>query len=298
MADFVSQSEFDFSVRLSTHTMTVKAGQPISIPVMVGTIKGEPRPIQLTASDWRSAGLTAVIIPSTVPSGGVAQLNVTVPLGTSPGSYLFTVRGSTEGTFKTSSDTITVIVEPDKEEKHREDSRDSQQSDGGQEPPVEPAVSAAPAVAARPALFRSARKGPPRPPSAAQRALLLVIIFAMVGVLAYFVGTQLRDGFGSSGGTSSGTMAGGYVGTSTFCIASVMGNSPECGTTTTPTINIDSSGDVLGPVLFGKINSGVFTGEADTQDGTSFPMTGTFSNGTLTAKYQSSSVAWTITVHK
>jgi hypothetical protein len=77
-----------------------------------------------------------------------------------------------------------------------------------------------------------------------------------------------------------------------------MGNSPECGTSTTPTINIDSSGDVLGPVLFGKINNGVFTGEADTQDGTNFPMAGTFSNGTLTAKYQSSSVTWTITVHK
>src|SRR5512137_1162568 len=116
MAAFVPQSDFDFSVRLATHTMTVKAGQPISIPVMVGTIKGKPRPITLSASDWRSAGLSAEIVPSVVLSGRVATLNVTIPPGTAPGSYLFTVRGSTEGTFKTSNDTITVIVEPETEE--------------------------------------------------------------------------------------------------------------------------------------------------------------------------------------
>jgi uncharacterized membrane protein len=43
------------------------------------------------------------------------RLEITTPLGTAPGSYLFTVRGSTDGTFKTSNDSITMIVEPETE---------------------------------------------------------------------------------------------------------------------------------------------------------------------------------------
>jgi hypothetical protein len=297
MADFVSGSEFDFTVRVSTHTMTVKAGQPISIPVMVGTVKGTPRLIQLTASDWKSAGLSAEVIPPAVWSGKVAQLNIAVPVGTAPGSYLFTVRGSTDGTFKTSNDTITVIVEPETEDKDGDDRRDVQQSDGGQGPNAEPAVSASPAVAKRASLFRSAKKTPARPPSAGQRAVLFAVMFVMIGVLAYYIGTQLRDGSGGSVGTGTGAMAGTYVGTSTFCISSVMGNAPDCGTSNA-SILIDGGGNVLGPGLFGKINGSSFTGEARPGDGTTFPMTGTFSDGTLTAKHQSSSVTWTITVHK
>jgi hypothetical protein len=92
-------------------------------------------------------------------------------------------------------------------------------------------------------------------------------------------------------------MASTYVGTSTFCINSVMGNAPECGTSNC-SIQIDGSGNVLGPVLTGKISSGAFTGQADAGNGSTFPMTGTFSNGTLNAQYTSSSVSWTITVHK
>ena len=112
MADFVPQPDFDFSVRTSTHNVTVKAGQHLSISIMVGGIKGKPHPIMLTASDSKSAGLSAEIFPPMVLSGRVAILSVYVPLGTAPGSYLFTVRGETEGTPKTASDTITVIVEP------------------------------------------------------------------------------------------------------------------------------------------------------------------------------------------
>ncbi len=297
MGDFVSQSDFDFTVRVSTHTMTVKAGQPISIPVMVGTVKGKPRLIQLTASDWKSAGLSAEIIPPAVWSGKVAQLNIAVPLGTAPGSYLFTVRGSTDGTFKTSNDTITVIVEPETEEKDGDDRKDVQQGDGGQGPNAEPAVSASPAVAKRASLFRSAKKTPARPLPAGQRALFLVIMFVMVGILIYYVSNVLSDGFGSSPGTATGTIAGTYAGTSTFCINSVMGNAPECGTSNA-SIQIDASGDVLGPGLFGKINGTSFSGEARSGDGKTFPMTGTFTNGTLTAEYRSSSVRWTITVDK
>ena len=295
MADFVPQSDFDFSVRLSTHTMTLKAGQTVRIPIMVEAVKGEPRPILLTASDWRSAGLSADIAPPTIPSGGTATLYVTVPAGTAPGSYLFTVRGSTEGTFKTSNDSITVIVEPEREEKDRDDRPDAQQDRMGQEKLEESVVSASPGPVKRASLFRSTKKTPARPMPAGQRVLFLAIMFVMIGVLVYYVGATLRS---SSGGSSSG-MSGTYVGTSTFCIGSVLGGSPECGTSTTPEIQIGSAGDVLGPVLFGKIDAdNSFDGEARAGDGTTFPMSGTYSNGTLTVEYRSSSVTWTITLRR
>ena len=295
MTAFVSQSDFDFSVRMSTHTMTVKAGQQISIPVMVGTIKGTPRLITLSTSDWRSAGLSAEILPSTVSSGKGAALNINIPLGTAPGSYLFTVRGATEGTFKTSNDSITVVVEPETEEKDNQDRQDGGQEQMAPEPQGEPVVSASFAKPKRAALFRSAKKAPARPVPAGQRAVFLAIMFVMIGILAYYIGTTLRTSSGGSAGGMSGT----YAGTSTFCISSVLGGSPECGTSTTPDIQIDSAGDVLGPVLFGKIDdNNSFDGEARTGDGTTFPMAGTFSNGTLTVEYRSSSVTWTITLHK
>ncbi len=116
MVPFVSQPDFDFRVYASTRTVTVKAGQTVAVPIAVQAVKGDPRPIVLTASDWsRSAGLRANIIPSTVPSGGAATLHVTVPAGAPAGSYFYTVRGDAEGTFKTSNDTVTVVVAPDEE---------------------------------------------------------------------------------------------------------------------------------------------------------------------------------------
>ncbi|MBN2099784.1 MAG: hypothetical protein JW753_09330 [Dehalococcoidia bacterium] len=295
MAAFVSQSDFDFSVRLSTYTMTVKAGQPIYVPVIVRTLKGQPRNITLSTSDWRSAGLSATVSPSPVRSGLGANLKITIPVGTAPGSYVFTVRGSTEGTFKTSNDSITVIVEPETEGTEGYDRQDAPQTQAEQGTGVEPAVSASPSIAKRASLFRSAKKSPSRPVPAGQRALFVVIMFIMIGVLIYYLGVQLRTGFSGSASGMSGT----YAGTSTFCIASVLGGSPECGTSATPEIQINSAGDVLGLVLFGKIDgNGYFDGEARAGDGTTFPMTGTFSNGILTVDYESSSVSWTITVHK
>jgi hypothetical protein len=51
-------------------------------------------------------------------------------------------------------------------------------------------------------------------------------------------------------------------------------------------------------VHIGKINGASFSGEARTGDGTTFPMTGTYSNGTLTVEHRSSSVTWTITLDR
>lgn len=301
MAAFVSQTDFDFSVRLPTHTVAVKAGQPVSVPIMVENLRGAPRPITLTASDWRSAGLAATIALPTVPSGTMTSLQITVPPGTAPGSYLFTVRGTVDGTFKASNDSVTVIVEPEGQPK------DDGPGDGsrgeGQPGAGEPAAAAAPPAAGKRAAFGGvARKAPARPMSPGQRALFLVAMFALVGLLIYaFV--NILPGYSSGslgGGGGSGVAAGTYTGTSTFCINSVMGNAPECGTSSC-TLAIDAAGNVSTPGttggLTGKISGSTFTGSASA-NGSTFPMSGTFSNGTLNAEYRSSSVTWTIKVSK
>ena len=298
MAGFVSQSDFDFSVRLPTHTVTVKAGQPVSVPIMVENLKGTPRPITLTASDWKSAGLAASIALPVVQSGTITELQVTVPPGTAPGSYLFTVRGAAEGTFKTSNDSLTVIVTPEAEQKG-----DGPADGSGDEAPAgssgEPAVAAAPAAGKRAVFGGLAKKAPARPMSPGQRAVFLVAMFCLVGVLIWaFVNILPGYSSGSSDGGSSGA-AGNYTGTSTFCINSVMGNSPQCGTSSC-TLRIDSAGNVSDPqygAVTGKISGSTFTGQASA-NGSTFPMSGTFSNGTLTAEYRGSSVTWTITVRK
>lgn len=120
MAAFVSQNDFDFKVRLPTHSLTLKEGQSISIPVVVGTIRGKTRPVKLITSDWKSAGVSAEVAPSPVPSGRVATMHISVAPGTPPDSYLLTVRGSAEGTFNTSNDSIRITVEPESEEKDGE----------------------------------------------------------------------------------------------------------------------------------------------------------------------------------
>ncbi len=116
----VPRVDFDFKVHMSVHTVAARPGQTVAVPVAVQAVKGGPQPVVLTASDWsRSAGLRADIAPSTVASGGSAVLYVAVPAGAPAGSYFYTVRGDAEGTFKTSNDTVTVVVAPEEEGRER-----------------------------------------------------------------------------------------------------------------------------------------------------------------------------------
>ena len=300
MAAFVSQSAFDFSVRLPTHSVAVKPGQPVSVPIMVENLKGTPRPIALTASDWQSMGLTAAITQPTLQSGMITQLQVTVPPGTPPGSYLFTVRGDAAGTYKTSNDTLTVTVLPDGEQQ----GDDSGSGDTGRADPGGggvPAVAAPPARAKRAVFGGVARKAPARPMSPAQRGLFIVAVFAMTGLLIWAFVNIFTGLSGGSLGGGGGATAGTYTGTSTFCINSVMGNPPECGTSSC-TLAIDAAGNVTTPGvtgggLTGKISGSSFSGQASA-NGSTFPMTGTFSDGTLTAGYDGTSVTWTIRVSR
>ena len=292
-----SQWDFDFSVRVSTHAVSATPGQSIQIPAMVQLHRGVPKPVILTVStSWASAGIVAQIIPPTVTPapGAMATLHIVVSANTPPGSYMVAVRAETSGTFKTSEDTVTVVVTPSKEPPENND------GEGDGETPETPA-SPIPAVAAAPLLARKARPVSPgqrspkpqqhRPPVVMRLFFMLMLALGM-GVIFYSV-SQYSGSSNDSGSSAADT----YVGTQTFSINSVLGNAPQS-STGAASVQIDSSGNVLGPVLFGKITNGSFTGEARTQDGTTFPMTGTLSGGTFQASYHSSGPNWTWTLYK
>ena len=100
--------DFDFSVHLSTHVASTMPGQSVDITVLVELVGGDAQPVILTLAN---AGLIAQINPSpTVTPPATVTLHVTVPPNTPPGSYMLAVRGETQGTFKTSEDTVTLVV--------------------------------------------------------------------------------------------------------------------------------------------------------------------------------------------
>ncbi len=126
---FEPKWKFDFKVTIEDHVVTAMPGQAIEIPVKVELIRGKPQPVALNVNThWESAGLTAQIIPSMLtpnPEGSRANMIIRVSGSTKPGSYLFTVRGEIKGTFSTSEDAVTVIVES--EGKQKSDKQDSSQ---------------------------------------------------------------------------------------------------------------------------------------------------------------------------
>jgi hypothetical protein len=282
-SSWTPQWQFDFDVHASQNVVSVTPGQSVEIPIMIELIRGEPQPVILTVSpNWGSAGLISQIIPSTVPAGTMATLYIGVSPNTPPGSYMIAVLGDTQGTFASKQDKVTVTVTKTPEQ-------DQHKNDGGQNDtkpaPPAPPPSFSKARAGRPS---SPRTTPRRTPSKNARMMVTVItVVAIFGVAAYIYSVYNHS---NNPSISSGTTT--YVGTQTFCIGS------ECATGVTPNVEVDSSGDVLGPVLFGKITNGVFTGEADTQDGTVYPMTGTLSGGTFEAHCQTSSHSWTWTMHE
>ena len=293
---FVPEWDFDFKVIIPTHIVSTKPGNSVSTQVLVKNVRGEPRSIHLTVGNQGASGVSARIVPSRVESGGTATLVVGVSSDASPGRYQFTVRGELGGTatFKTSNDTFTVIVE-----KEREDESDKKESKGHEahrKQTNRPQFFAK----ARPTVIHTSKSRTRYHPRPVRwlAPILLTALFVAVAVPIVLNLTHYLSSTSSPGATP-GPGIETYVGSSTFCAVSIIGNPPECATANDAVVNIDSNGNVLGPVLFGKITSGSFTGEAHTQSGDVFPMTGTFSNGILTAQHRSSSgsVTWTIILH-
>jgi hypothetical protein len=87
---------------------------------------------------------------------------------------------------------------------------------------------------------------------------------------------------------------GNWSGQMTFSINSVMGGSPDSGATDTPIIVVRADGTLYTPSdspgglgLNGKIEvNGDFHGNYITEDGSNFPITGTFANGHATLTKQ------------
>ncbi|XUW99831.1 MAG: hypothetical protein TUN42_08025 [Dehalogenimonas sp.] len=287
--------EFDFTVRAGSLVVTLSPGGSASVPITVD-VQGQAQPVQLgVATDWGGAGIVAQVAPNVLPGGGAAMLHVVVSAATPTGSYMIAVQGTTSGTFKASQAMVTVVVSPKPaQDQPKDNGGDGQETaQAGQAP-----ATGKKAPAARPAYGKM-------PAAPAHRGaggfIMTLVAFIAFGLTFYFLDQQfgLIDSiFGST--TTQTTSPGGastYTGTQTFTIYSQMGGSPMSNSGPA-SVQIDAAGDVLGPVLFGKITNGMFTGEAHTNDGASYPMTGTFSNGTLKAEYRSNSVSWVWTLHK
>ncbi|MGD0577027.1 MAG: hypothetical protein ABSA74_03070 [Candidatus Staskawiczbacteria bacterium] len=112
---------FDFKITITKHIVTMVPGQKIAVPVIITKIRGNPQKLDLDVNtNWESMGLSAnVLFDFTIPMPEwTGNLFIKSSSSTPPDSYLFTVRASAQGTFHTSEDAITVVVEPkSKEEK-------------------------------------------------------------------------------------------------------------------------------------------------------------------------------------
>ncbi len=129
---------FDFKVGISKHIVNLQPGKQISIPVTLEKIRGNPQTVDLDVNtSWESVGLSAKILPSSLEPSQPweATMMIRASAQTPPGSYLFTVRGGVKGTFHTSEDAVTVIVDPKAEQKSdEEDNVQSKQATTAVEP--------------------------------------------------------------------------------------------------------------------------------------------------------------------
>lgn len=106
--------DFDFDVDVEPHIVTIKQGEIATINVTVKLVKGTSQPVLLTTTDWGSDfGITALLAISTVTPPATTKLYIETTCDTPADEYLFTVRGETSGTFKTSMDSTNIIIEED-----------------------------------------------------------------------------------------------------------------------------------------------------------------------------------------
>jgi hypothetical protein len=125
---FTLKSKFDFKISVDKHIVALAPGKQISIKVRVEKIRGKPQPVSLDVNTrWESVGLSAQVLPPVIDTSQPweATMMIRAAPTTPPSSYLFLIRGRTEGTFNTSEDAVTVIVDPKAEQ--REDEPDNMQ---------------------------------------------------------------------------------------------------------------------------------------------------------------------------
>jgi hypothetical protein len=125
--------DFDFGVRVSAPIVSAMPGESLTVPVTIELVRGKSRPVALSvATNWGGAGIVAQVDPPSVMPPSMATFTVVVSATTPPGSYMFGIQGSTQGTFKSSEALVTVVVgqrPPDRKDEN------TSQSQAGSPPP-------------------------------------------------------------------------------------------------------------------------------------------------------------------
>ncbi len=109
----LTPKDFDFDVDVDPPLLNIMQGETATIAVTVKLVRGESQPVKLTATEWeRTVDISSRFAQNPVWPTGSTTFYVATNCNTPPDSYLFTVRGETEGTFRTSVDAVNVKVIP------------------------------------------------------------------------------------------------------------------------------------------------------------------------------------------
>ncbi len=105
----------DFGVSSNPSSLSIQQGSKANSTISVASLGNFAGSVTLSSSPSSPPGLMTSgfsVNPVTVPAGGTAKSNFTisVPAGTSPGSYSLTVTGSNSTTSRNTSVSVTVIV--------------------------------------------------------------------------------------------------------------------------------------------------------------------------------------------
>ena len=101
-------STFDFDVDVDPPVINIDQGAAATPLVTVRLLKGTAKDVGLTVTRWPN--INAFIVNPTVTPTETTTLTIETTCDTPPDNYLFTVRGETTGTFRTSVDSVNVIV--------------------------------------------------------------------------------------------------------------------------------------------------------------------------------------------
>lgn len=105
------ESEFDFDVDVSPHLVIIMQGSSASVDVTVKLIRGKAQLVTLTSAEWdRTLGISARFDRNEVIPTETVVLRIETTSETPPDNYLFTVRGESTGTFRSSVDAVTAKV--------------------------------------------------------------------------------------------------------------------------------------------------------------------------------------------
>jgi subtilisin family serine protease len=103
----------DFSVGVAPSSVNVPAGGATSLTVTISSIGGFAGDVSLAASGL-PADIATSLSPATVPGGsGTSQLTLTTQSSLAPGSYPFTITGTSGGTTHSTNATLVVTPAPD-----------------------------------------------------------------------------------------------------------------------------------------------------------------------------------------